>query len=298
MSFPLLLNQQKVNNKKNINVKEILLKSTKILRDKKIDEPYLNSEILLAYCLRKERIDLYSKDLIITSQLLKKYFALIKKRTKGIPLQYLIGKVNFYGYDFQIKKGVFIPRPETEILVEETIKIYKKYFSPNIIKILDIGTGCGNIAISLGKEIENCHITATDISEDALKLAKENAYLLNVKNKIKFIKTNFFSCLNDKFHIIISNPPYIPENELKNLPLEVKKEPELALNGGKFGLVYIQKILKQGWKYLFENGFLILEIGKGQGDFLKKEKFFSLKLIKFVNDLNNIERIVVLKKIK
>ncbi|HRR96318.1 MAG TPA: peptide chain release factor N(5)-glutamine methyltransferase [Candidatus Ratteibacteria bacterium] len=275
---------------------ELIKSVSEILKNNGIKEAVKKAEIILSEITKKKIPDLYLDEEEISSRTIKKYIEYLNKIIEGIPLQYIIKKSDFYKYQFYVDKGVFIPRPETEILIEKTIEIYKNFFFPSFVNILDIGTGSGNIAITLGKEIKNSSLIATDISEKSIKIAKKNAARYKVENKIKFIKTDLFPKKNIKFDIIVSNPPYIPEREIENLENDVKKEPYIALNGGKSGMKYIKKILKNSGKYLSNNGFLILEIGYNQSKFLKNKKFNDLKIVEFTNDLNGIERVVIFKK--
>ncbi len=275
---------------------ELIKSGSEILKNNGIKEAVKKAEIILSEITKKKIPDLYLDEEEISLRTIKKYIEYLKKIIKGIPLQYIIKKSDFYKYQFHVDKGVFIPRPETEILIEKTIEIYKNFFFPSFVNILDIGTGSGNIAITLGKEIKNSSLIATDISEKSIKIAKKNAARYKVENKIKFIKTDLFPKKNIKFDIIVSNPPYIPEREIENLENDVKKEPYIALNGGKSGMKYIKKILKNSGKYLSNNGFLLLEIGYNQSKFLKNKKFNDLKIVEFTNDLNGIERVVIFKK--
>jgi len=277
-------------------MKKLITLGSEILKKNKIEFPYRNAEILLSFLLKKERVNLYSQDVKINGKICRKYFNLIEKRSGYIPLQYLTGEEKFYGYKLKINKSVFIPRPETEILIETVVKLYRKQFLPKRVNILDIGTGCGNIAIALAKEIKKCSVLATDISEKALVLAKRNARSLQVKSKIDFAKTNLFPSFKKHFHMIVSNPPYIPEKEILNLPAEVRKEPVRALNGGKTGFKYIKRILSNAGEYLMNGGFTMLEIGYNQSKFLKNMEFSQLKLLKFEKDLNGFERVIVFKK--
>ena len=275
---------------------ELIKSVSEILKNNGIKEAVKKAEIILSEITKKKIPDLYLDEEEISSRTIKKYIEYLNKIIEGIPLQYIIKKSYFYKYQFYVERGVFIPRPETEILIEKTIEIYKNFFFPSFVNILDIGTGSGNIAITLGKEIKNSSLIATDISEKSIKIAKKNAARYKVENKIKFIKTDLFPKKNIKFDIIVSNPPYIPEREIENLENDVKKEPYIALNGGKSGMKYIKKILKNSGKYLSNNGFLLLEIGYKQSKFLKNKKFNDLKIVEFTNDLNGIERVVIFKK--
>ncbi|MCM8830543.1 MAG: peptide chain release factor N(5)-glutamine methyltransferase [Candidatus Omnitrophica bacterium] len=276
-------------------MRKLVETGTNFLKENSIDQPRKNAEVLLSHILNKPIYYIYTEDISPSKKVVVAYNKLLIKRASGIPLQYLTKTVNFYGYSFFIKKGVFIPRPETEIIVEKIIEIYKRYFSPSYIKILDIGTGCGNIAISLAKEIQNCKVVATDISKKAIKIAGYNAELHKVKNRIKFLKTDIFPHQKKKFHIIVSNPPYIPRSEIPLLNIEVRKEPFRALSGGKDGLNIIKKIIKGSEEFLKDRGFLLLEIGDKQGEYIRKIQT-PLNLIEIEKDLAGIERVIIFQK--
>ena len=181
-------------------------------------------------------------------------------------------KLNFF-----VDKNVLIPRQDTEILVEEVIKIAQK---TNAKKILDLCTGSGAIAVSLAKYLPQSEITAIDISNDALKIAKKNAVSNNVENQITFISSDMFTNLNEeKFDIIVSNPPYIKTNVIENLDIQVKNEPHIALDGGKDGLYFYKKIINESYQYLKYKGFLCLEIGFDQ----------KIDVIELIENTNNFD---------
>ncbi|MCX8082048.1 MAG: peptide chain release factor N(5)-glutamine methyltransferase [bacterium] len=275
--------------------KDIVERATTFLQKNNIEEPRKNAEIILSYILNKPICYIYTDNFILPTEIIKSYNNLLIKRAKGIPLQYLTKRVNFYGYDFFIQKGVFIPRSETEILVEKTIEIYERFYKGENVKILDIGTGCGNIAIVIAKEIKNCRIIATDISAKALKTALNNAKKYKVKTKIQFLKTDIFPLQKVKFHIIVSNPPYIPSSEIETLPREVQNEPSKALSGGSDGLDVIKRILKYANAFLNNRGFLLMEIGDRQRQHIERIKT-DMELIKFVKDFTGIDRIAIFSK--
>jgi len=220
----------------------------------------------------------------------KKFFEIIKKLKDGNPLGYILKKEIFYGLQLNLKEGVFIPRPETEFLVEYVLKIDL----PKNPKILDIGTGSGAIAIALKKNKKTFKIFASDISLKSVLQAKKNSK--KYKLKINFFCANLLKPVKGKFDLIVSNPPYIPNNFMKKLPKNVKKEPKIALNGGKGGFEIIFKILKIAKNFLKKNGVLVLEIGDGQFKMVKKfgEKM-GYNFIDVVKDLNNIERVISFK---
>jgi len=280
-----------------VEVIGLLKIGTEILKKNKIESPQLEVEILLSFLLGIDRYRIYTDKLKVDRSFVSKFFKLIEKRRKGFPIQYITKKVNFFDSEFKIEKGVFIPRPETELLVEKIIQIYMENFYPEKVKILDIGTGCGNIAICLAKNIKNCYIKGTDISKKALRLAEENAILNGVKGKVEFKYSNIFSNIDEIFDIIVSNPPYVSETEYKNLSKEVKNEPKKALIAGKDGLKIIKKILNKAFYFLRKNGFLILEIGKGQKEMIENMNLNGIEILDFLSDYSGIERIAIFKKL-
>ncbi|MFN4226564.1 MAG: peptide chain release factor N(5)-glutamine methyltransferase [Candidatus Ratteibacteria bacterium] len=280
-----------------MNLKDLLNSIKDEFQKCNIDSPYLEAEIIISEVFEIERYKIYTEDIKVSESEYKKIKELVEKRKKRIPLPYIIKKVHFYDCEFKIKKGIFIPRPETELLVEKTINIYNQYFYPKKVKILDIGIGCGNISIALAKNIENCKVIGVDISKKSLKVACENAVLNKVEKKVKFLFSDLFENVNDKFELIVSNPPYIREDEYEKLTEEIKKEPKKSLIGGKDGLKIIKKILKEANYYLKKNGFLIIEIGYAQTKEIKKIIPQELILFEVKKDFSSFDRIMVFKKI-
>ncbi len=220
----------------------------------------------------------------------KKFIKIVKKIKKNVPLAYILKEEEFYGLKLNIDENVFIPRPETEILVQEILKLKL----PRNSKILDIGTGSGAIALALKKEKRFLKVFANDISFPSLIKAKENSKKLNLK--VLYFCDDLTKALKGKFDLIVSNPPYIPSKDLKKLPENVKKEPKIALNGGREGLKVIYKILKFSKEHLKKNGYLALEIGENQCiKVLNFSKKLGYNIEKIVKDLSNIERVVILK---
>ena len=241
-----------------MTIKEILSKGMIMLKGNNVDSPKLKARLLLQYILKKPRQYLIVYD---NEEVGKKeqweYFVNIEKMTNGVPLQHITHHQEFMRMDFYVDENVLIPRPDTEILVEEVIKIANKMNQP---KILDLCTGSGAIAVSIAKNVPNAEVYAIDISSKALDVAKKNAKELGAK--VKFIKSNLFSKMeNIKFDIIVSNPPYIKKDVMKSLSIEVQKEPELALDGGIDGLDFYRKITNQAMDFLKFGSYLCYEIG-------------------------------------
>jgi len=260
------------------------------------------TELLLTALLNCRRLDLYTQDISLNNQQKDELSFMLKRRSKGEPLQYITGFTEFMGFYFKVDKRVLIPRPETEILVEETHNLIKDKFVGKQLNILDLGTGSGNIAISLAKLTRNTRIFASDISEDALEVAGENAKINEVQDRISFIHSDIFETgFSDKknfFDFLICNPPYLTLDDLNNSPLELNYEPRAALDAGKDGLIFYRRIISQSAPYLKKNGFLVLEMGYNQlekiRDLLKDSKEFSLERV--IKDYNGFDRAIFLRK--
>jgi release factor glutamine methyltransferase len=255
------------------------------------------AELVLTHILNCDKLSLYlNKDRELDKDKSALVSSILKRRITSEPLQYILSSTEFMGLKFMVDKRALIPRPETEILVEKAIKIAAKLdrSAARPLEILDIGTGSGCIAVSLAKNIKNCKVSATDISSQALELAGKNAALHQAK--IEFIQSDLFSSLSGRsFDLIVTNPPYIPTLELKNLTREISFEPVLALDGGQEGLDHFRRIISQAHRYLNKGGFLLMEIGFGQAgqieNMLKKSEKFEI--IETVRDYNDIERVMV-----
>ena len=252
-----------------MTIKELLNQGIIMLKNEDIDGPKNKARSILQHTLKKPReyLIIYDNKEVTKAQR-EEYVKNIKRLIAGEPLQYITGVQEFMKMNFVVTKDVLIPQPDTEILVEEVIKIANKLQNPYI---LDLCTGSGAIAVSLAKNIPNVKIVATDISKKALEIAKYNAKLNGVLNNIDFIESNLFEKLkNIKFDIIVSNPPYIATSEIKTLPKDVRQEPIIALDGGKDGLDFYRKIYEKGYEFLNRHGFLCVEIGYNQKEAVKK----------------------------
>lgn len=246
-------------------IREILNWTRGYFKDAGIPQPRLEAEILLAHTLNVDRLHLYlSPDKPLTPDERTRYRTVIKARRTGVPLQHLIGEVRFFGLRFKVSRDVLIPRPETEELLERVLKLAPR---DRGIRCLDLGTGAGVLAVCLARYLPRAEVTAVDISPEALSLAEENASLNGVRERILFIKSDWFSGIEGEFDLIVSNPPYVSSEELKGLAREVRNhEPRAALDGGLDGLEQIGALLGGVDSHLRPGGHLLLEIGDGQGE--------------------------------
>ena len=277
-----------------MTIMEAIKKGMIELKNSNIESPKLKSRLLMQFTLNKPRQYVIVNDMEeLNENQRKKYFDAILKMKKGIPLEHITHQKEFMKLNFFVDENVLIPRQDTEILVEEVIKIAQK---TNAKKILDLCAGSGAIAVSLAKYLPETEITAIDISNEALKIAKKNAISNQVENQITFISSDMFTNLNDeKFDIIVSNPPYIRRNVIDTLDEEVKKEPYIALDGGEDGLYFYKKIIKESYQYLKYGGYLCLEIGFDQKidviELIENEEKYENTYSK--KDLYDNDRIVV-----
>lgn len=246
-----------------MTIREAINKATIKLKTEKIDNPKLKARLLMQFILNQTRqyIMVYDEKKLTREQE-EKYFKKVEKITKGIPLQHITHQQEFMKMNFYVNKDVLIPRPDTEILVEEVIQIAEKIKAK---KILDLGTGSGAIAIALAKYIKDSQITATDISSKALEIAEQNAQKNEVDKKIVFLTSDLFGEIpKEKYDIIVSNPPYIKREIIRTLDEEVQQEPNIALDGGWDGLDFYRKIIHQSYEFLKYGSYLCLEIGYDQ----------------------------------
>ena len=261
---------------------EVIKRGSKILKDKKILTYQLDSELILSKLLNKRRENLLvNEETIVPLKTIKNFNKLIKIRSRRQPIAYILNKKEFWNYIFYVNKYTLIPRPETELMVESVLKIYKS----KKFKILDIGTGSGCILLSILAECKKASGTGLDISKNALKVAKKNAKLLDLSLRSKFVNKSISDYFPGKFDLIVSNPPYIKSPEMFKLPPDVKNfEPNIALNGGNDGLDVIKKVIYKSRSILKLNGILAIEIGNKQykkvSQILKKNNFREKLLIK------------------
>ena len=276
-----------------MTIKELLNQAVIMLKNENIDAPKNKARMLLQATLKKSREYLMIYDNKEVENIDRdRYIKNVKRLILGEPLQYITGIQEFMKLNFLVTKDVLIPRPDTEILVEEVIRKAENISNP---VILDLCTGSGAIAVSLAKYIKNVHICAVDISSKALEIAKKNAELNGVKNNIKFIESNLFDKIKErKFDIIVSNPPYIETETIKTLSKDVQSEPKIALDGGKDGLDFYRKIADSGSKYLNRQGYICLEIGYNQKIAVRqilenKKRYVNINCIK---DLCGNDRVI------
>lgn len=279
-----------------MNIRDAIVEYSKQL-DIISDTPRLDVEILLQKALGGvDRLYIHlnlSKELEIEQEEIFSRF--IEERLKGRPIAYIVNNREFMGLDFYVKEGVLIPRPDTEILVEEIIELCK---GKDDLDILDIGTGSGAITVSLAKYIEKSRLTSLDISEIALEIAKKNAKSNGVIDKINFIKSDLFQQIvgtNLKFDIIVSNPPYIRKRDIDELHTQVKDyEPYNALEGGIDGLDFYRNITEQSKNYLKPGGILAYEVGHDQAEeVVKIMQNNGYNKIYIKKDLQGIDRVVI-----
>jgi len=280
-----------------MNYQKILTDGEKFLKTNNIKSSKIDSELLLSKVLKKNREEILTNlNNKIDEKKFNKFSHYLFRRKKKEPIAYILGFKYFWKYYFYVNKSVLIPRPDTEHIVEESLK----YIPINkLINILDIGTGSGCIIISILNERRKCKATAIDISNKAIKIAKTNAKLHHLENKIKFIHMDIDKHNSNKYDLILSNPPYIKNIELSRLDDDIKCfEPKLALRGGLDGYEEIKKVIRKSSELLKERGKLIIEIGKGQKEqtliFLKKNGFYTNKICK---DFSGKDRCIVSTKI-
>lgn len=283
-------------------IEGIIKKGVDMLQEGDLSNPLLEAQLILSYVLKVDKVYIYTyKDKLVKESEAYKYFELINKRKQGYPIQYIVGKQEFMGIDFYVREGVLVPRPDTEILVENVLKWVDKYSNKNdIITIVDIGTGSGAIALSLAYYIKNAIVYTVDISESALKVAEKNRNKLRLEDRVVLLKGDMFDPLEDlnlkgKVDIVVSNPPYIPTDDIPFLQKEVSVyEPSTALDGGKDGLCFYRRIIPEAGRYLSHAGLLAFEIGYDQAKAVENLVFNegSFDNIKIYRDLSGHDRVV------
>ena len=272
-----------------MNIKAVIDEGSLYLKEIS-DSPKLDAQLLLCNVLNIDRVSLflsYEKEI---DELMKARFdALLERRRLQEPLNYIIGKREFYSNDFLVNHDVLIPRPETELIID----VAKKYIDKDIKNIIDIGTGSGVIAITLKLIFPNINITASDISEDALKIAKRNAEIHKVK--LDFVISDALQNIQNNFQMIVTNPPYVKSSFIED-DLSLAYEPRRALDGGESGLEVIKKILKEAKEKIDTGGLIIMEHGFDQAEDVKSiAKKYNFDCLCNIKDINDHPRVSILK---
>lgn len=275
----------------------IINSAAEYLRGFDVPNPRRESEILLGHLVGCERLDLYVDfERKLEAKVLDDFRSLLAGRVRREPLQYLIEEAQFMGLDFIVAPDVFIPRPETEILVEAIVER-----CTGELTILDLGTGCGNIAIAIAKYLPHSKVLASDISGQALRVAKQNVGRHGMQGRVHLFGGDLFGPLGrGKIDLIVSNPPYIASGSLYEVGPEVKYEPSIALDGGPDGLDYLKRIVEESPRYLKRGGLLALEVGFDQAHQVSEiiqgtRRFVDVEIIK---DYNQIDRVVIAKLLR
>ena len=289
-----------------MNIRELKIIGNKKLEENNIEDSVFKAEKLLQYVLNMDKTELLiNNEMLVDKENENKYLMLIDKLIKGKPLQYITNCQEFMKLNFFVDQNVLIPQPDTEILLEKVLDTINKIKQLREIKenreqekilVLDLCTGSGAIGISIKKYITDVEVYASDISKEALKIAELNAKNNDVQ--IHVINSDMLENIKIKFDIIVSNPPYIETKELEKLPKDVQNEPQLALDGGEDGLKYYKIIRDEGYKFLKDNGAILLEIGYNQNRsvpdlFRNNENYKNIEIYK---DLSNIDRVVKIEK--
>jgi release factor glutamine methyltransferase len=282
------------------------------LAQKGMEFPRLDAEVLLAHSLGWKRIDLYARyDQVPSDEIRKQFKALIGRRLEGCPVAYLVGRKEFFGLTLEVSPAVLIPRPESEYVVLEFLGLAKEMPGP---RVLDIGTGSGNLAVAVAHQHKGARVTAIDISPEALAIASRNAERHKVADRIHFLTGDLFEPLSepgtspsepgalatgDRFDFILSNPPYIPHEELPNLPRGVRDfEPHQALDGGPGGFAIFDRLIAGAAQYLKAGGYLIVEIGSPQEKPARERltKHGDYELAETIRDGSGHPRVLVARK--
>ena len=280
-----------------MNIENAINHGTKILKKNNIKYAKLDSEILMSKVVGKEKeFILLNQNDYLDNNVFNQFKNLIIQRSKGKPIAYLIGKKDFWNYEFKINRNVLVPRPDTELIIQEALYLTK---NKNKLKLLDIGIGSGCILLSILDEKKDFYGVGIDVSKKCIDLSKINALNLGIGNRIKFFKSDVDNFNYGKYDLIISNPPYIKKLDLKKLDKDViNYEPKLALDGGLDGLSKIRKVINKSSELIKLNGKLVIEIAYDQKemvkDILRNNGFFINKVVK---DLGKNDRCIISTKI-
>lgn len=281
-------------------VLSVLTWSADHLGGKGFDSPRLTIELLLAHVLQCNRIDLYMNfDRPLSEEELSRFREMLKRRLAHEPLQYILGETEFMGLKFKVDRRVLIPRPETEVLVEEAVKLSK---TVPLRRILDVGVGSGNIAVSLVKHVEMCEVDAIDISQDAIDVARENVRLHRVETNVNLIQLDILQqnvvLRKTHYDLIVSNPPYISRSDFGSLQAEIRNyEPRVATTDGGNGLTFYEALAGAGARHLRPGGWMLLEFGYGQHDFVYSLfKDAGYEDVEIIGDYGKIPRIIKVRQ--
>ena len=276
---------------------KILQWTQQYFQSKGVENPRLDAEVLLCAVLDKSRIQLYTNfDEPLEEQELKQYRGYVARRAAREPVAYILGHKGFLQYDFKVTKDTLIPRPETELLVEQLVSLNR---DRGPVRILDLGCGSGAIIDSLLAELPEARGMGVDISPGAAAVTRENALSLGVGERLETVVSDLYEKVprEEKFQVLVSNPPYIPEGDLAGLQAEVHREPRRALDGGRDGLDFYRRILRDLWSYLDQEGMAAFEIGQGQGeDVARLCREAGLDCVKVRKDYGDMDRMVFAAK--
>ena len=271
-----------------MTVREALRTAEGMLQEAQVPDARLDAEYLLAEVLDAPRLLVcLSGETVLTEARLETFFTLVERRKTREPLQYILGTQPFMGFDFLVTPDVLIPRADTEALCEQAL-----LYAADGKKVLDLCTGSGALAVAIKKLSPLCLVTAADISSEALAIAKQNAAMN--KADVRFVQGDLWEAVpNERFSVIVSNPPYIPSGELPALQEEVRREPSLALDGGADGLNFYRRIIEGAPAHLEAGGALLLETGDGESEAVAQLMVKDFENIRTVNDLNGLPRVVL-----
>lgn len=281
-----------------LTIRTILAKTIPYLAEKGLPNPRLEADLMLAWVLDLPRVKLYSdSDRPLNAAEVEHYREILRKRVQGWPLAYLTGKKSFLSWDFIVTPAVLIPRPETELLVEKVVELFKQKLP---LRGIDVGTGSGVIAVSLAKLLPESEWWATDLAEDALAVARENARQLKVDDRLHFVQGDLLRPFQEetrRFEVIVSNPPYIPRRVMDGLQPEVRREPLTALDGGPDGLDLYRRLIPQAGQLLCDQGLLVMEHGYDQRVALTEMMQAEGLEVQALQDLAGLDRVIMGRKI-
>ncbi len=283
-------------------VGRLLTWTTDFLRGKGADSPRLDAEVLLAHARGCQRIELYTAFEEEPTEAVRTAFReLVGRRAKGAPVAYLVGRREFFSLMFEVTPDVLIPRPETESLVVRAIDL-AKLLGGGDLRIADVGTGSGIVAVTVAKHVKSCQVTAIDVSPAAIEVAKRNAAKHSVSERVEFVESDLFESIpsGTEFDLILSNPPYVASDEMAGLAADVRDyEPHLALDGGAKGTEVIARLIPQAAERLKAGGWLLMEVGADNASRVEQlvKANLAFELAETLRDIANLPRVVQAKKI-